>query len=60
MTDSTATTGSDDELDPVMDKPSQAEGEDVDVDAPEPQEDGNEAIGRPSQAEGEDDSSSGE
>ncbi len=56
MTDSTAPTGADDEYDPALDKPSQAEGEDTDAAAPEPQNTGDEEIGHPSQAEGEDDS----
>lgn len=58
MTDSTSPTGSADaEYDPVLDKPSQAEGEDTGVDVPEPQPEGVEDIGKPSQAEGEDDAS---
>jgi hypothetical protein len=56
MTDSTPTNGSDEEYDPALDKPSQAEGEDTDGEAPEPQNAGDEEIGHPSQAEGEDDS----
>ncbi|RUR00908.1 hypothetical protein [Labedella endophytica] len=58
MTDQTSSTASDaEEYDPVLDKPSQAEGEDTDVEAPEPQTPGVEDIGKPSQAEGEDDAS---
>ena len=57
MTDHTTTGPADEEYDPVLDKPSQAEGEDTDVDVPEPQEAGVEDIGKPSQAEGEDDAS---
>jgi hypothetical protein len=58
MTDQTTPDGSaDEEYDPVLDKPSQAEGEDTDVETPEPQADGVEDIGKPSQAEGEDDGS---
>jgi hypothetical protein len=61
MTDSTPTAGSDDEqYDPALDKPSQAEGEDTDVAEPEPQDATDEPIGHPSQAEGEDDSSATE
>jgi len=58
MTDSTPQTGHDDpdKYDDVIDRPSQAEGEDAGVDVPEPQ-DGSEEIGKPSQAEGEDDAS---
>ncbi|RWZ61586.1 hypothetical protein ELQ92_11495 [Labedella populi] len=56
MVDSTPTNGSDEEYDPALDKPSQAEGEDTGDESPEPQNAGNEGIGRPSQAEGEDDS----
>lgn len=44
----------------MLDKPSQAEGEDTDVEAPEPQAAGVEDIGKPSQAEGEDDASATE
>lgn len=60
MTDSTPQTGHDDpdKYDDVIDRPSQAEGEDTGVEAPEPQDPGVEENGKPSQAEGEDDASS--
>lgn len=67
MTDSTPHTGTsphaestDAAADAVLDKPSQAEGEDTGVEAPEPQAAGVEDIGKPSQAEGEDDASATE